>query len=266
MDGGSTRSPLRASWTRRRSRTTLAPALFSAGSFPGSSTTSAVRAIERQPPVRLSRQRRSRRAGDADVPLLAATAPIHHLQQDGAVAAHAGTASRLAGAAAGHVHILRAVEVPASAAGRLLRGRERGHRSGHDVVLRRGVPQLECVRLRRPDFKSERRRRRDAIRTTVVVQRLRRGDAFRSTSSTTFRDGKRVTERWDGRDRRVIYTYDRPSRALRRGRSATRAAARRELHQQQRTLEPRAAEASLKWSLKWLVWLQDLMLTYAFFV
>ena len=32
------------------------------------------------------------------------------------------------------------------------------------------------------------------------------------------------------------------------------------------TLAPRAADASLKWSLKWLVWLQDLMLTYAFFV
>ena len=33
-----------------------------------------------------------------------------------------------------------------------------------------------------------------------------------------------------------------------------------------RTLEPRAGEASLKWSLKWLVWLQDLLLTYGGFV
>jgi hypothetical protein len=32
------------------------------------------------------------------------------------------------------------------------------------------------------------------------------------------------------------------------------------------TLEPRADEAGLKWSLTWLAWLQDLMLTYAFFV
>jgi hypothetical protein len=32
------------------------------------------------------------------------------------------------------------------------------------------------------------------------------------------------------------------------------------------TLAPRAREASLKWSLKWLTWLQDLMQTYAFFV
>ena len=33
-----------------------------------------------------------------------------------------------------------------------------------------------------------------------------------------------------------------------------------------RTLTSRGDEASLKWSLKWMVWLQDLMLTYGFFV
>jgi hypothetical protein len=32
-----------------------------------------------------------------------------------------------------------------------------------------------------------------------------------------------------------------------------------------RTLAPRSDEASLKWGLQWMVWLQDLMLTYAFF-
>ena len=33
-----------------------------------------------------------------------------------------------------------------------------------------------------------------------------------------------------------------------------------------RTLRPRSGEASLKWGLQWMVWLQDLMLTYGFFV
>jgi hypothetical protein len=33
-----------------------------------------------------------------------------------------------------------------------------------------------------------------------------------------------------------------------------------------RTVAPRSDAASLKWSLKWLAWLQDLMLTYAFFI
>jgi hypothetical protein len=30
-----------------------------------------------------------------------------------------------------------------------------------------------------------------------------------------------------------------------------------------RTLQPRAQEASLKWSLKWMAWLQDVLVTYA---
>jgi hypothetical protein len=33
-----------------------------------------------------------------------------------------------------------------------------------------------------------------------------------------------------------------------------------------RTMQPRSEEAGLKWSLTWMVWLQDLMLTYGFFV
>ena len=32
------------------------------------------------------------------------------------------------------------------------------------------------------------------------------------------------------------------------------------------TLEPRATEAASKWSLVWMAWLQDLMLTWSFFV
>ena len=33
-----------------------------------------------------------------------------------------------------------------------------------------------------------------------------------------------------------------------------------------RTLEPRGDEAATKWALKWMSWLQDLLLTAAFFV
>jgi hypothetical protein len=32
------------------------------------------------------------------------------------------------------------------------------------------------------------------------------------------------------------------------------------------TLAPRAQEASRKWSLAWLIWLQDHLLTYGFFI
>ena len=103
-------------------------------------------------------------------------------------------------------------------------------------------------------------------RTVVVVRRF--GEAtFPVDVVTTFRNGERITERWDGRDRRAIYSYERPAQAL-----SVQVDPQRVLlldvnyTNNSATLEPRAREASLKWSLKWLVWLQDLMLTYAFFV
>ena len=103
-------------------------------------------------------------------------------------------------------------------------------------------------------------------RTVVVVRRF--GEAtFPVDVVTTFRNGERITERWDGLDRRAIYTYERPSQAL-----SVQVDPQRVLlldvsyTNNSATLDPRADEASLKWSLKWLAWLQDLMLTYAFFV
>jgi hypothetical protein len=33
-----------------------------------------------------------------------------------------------------------------------------------------------------------------------------------------------------------------------------------------RTLEPKGPAAATKWSLKWMVWLQDQLLSWAFFV
>jgi aminopeptidase N len=114
------------------------------------------------------------------------------------------------------------------------------------------------------EFRST--RHGDGFRTVVVARRF--GEAIHPVDVvTTFRDGKTVTERWDGRDRRAIYTYDRPSQAL----SVQVDPARLLLldvnyTNNSATLEPRAGAASLKWSLKWITWLQDLMLTYAFLV
>jgi hypothetical protein len=103
-------------------------------------------------------------------------------------------------------------------------------------------------------------------RTTVVVRRY--GEAtFPVDVVTTFADGRQEKERWDGRDRRVIYTYDGRAKA-----THTQVDPERVLlldvnyTNNSRTLSPRAGEAGLKWSLKWMVWLQDLMLTYAFFL
>ena len=117
------------------------------------------------------------------------------------------------------------------------------------------------VRLK-PDTTDE----TDGYRTVVVVRRY--GEAlFPVDVVTTFRDGQRATEQWDGRDRRAVYTYNRPSEAL-----SVQVDPERVLlldvnyTNNSATLDPRADEASLKWSLKWLAWLQELMLTYAFFV
>ena len=106
----------------------------------------------------------------------------------------------------------------------------------------------------------------DGFRTTVVVRRY--GEAIYPVEVvTTLRDGQTITDTWGGADRRMVYTYDRPSQA-----SSVQVDPRRRLlldvnyTNNSRTLQPRAEEASLKWSLKWFVWLQDLMLTYAFFV
>jgi aminopeptidase N len=103
-------------------------------------------------------------------------------------------------------------------------------------------------------------------RTTVVAQRL--GEAtFPIEVRTTFDGGEQVTERWDGRDRRVTYVYERPARAAHVQVDPNRMLLLDVNYtNNSRTLTTRGDDVSVKWSLKWMVWLQDLMLTYGFFV
>jgi len=92
-------------------------------------------------------------------------------------------------------------------------------------------------------------------RAVVVAQRL--GEAtFPVDVVTTFADGQQATEHWDGKDRRVIYTYERPARVTRveidpghvllldinRTNNSC-------------TTQPRADAAARKWSLAWMVWM-----------
>jgi len=103
-------------------------------------------------------------------------------------------------------------------------------------------------------------------RTTVVVRRY--GEAFFPVDVvTTFANGEQVTEKWDGRDRWRMYSYDKAARA----REVQVDPARVMLldvnyTNNSATLAPKAEEAAGKWSLKWMVWLQDLLLTWSFFV
>ena len=120
--------------------------------------------------------------------------------------------------------------VQASGAGGLLPDREA--RSGRDLtaffdqvyrssnVFDYGVQDLESVR------------EGDRFRTTVVVRRY--GEAmFPIDVLVTFKNGERVTEHWDGRERWKVYVVrSAVAGARRRGGSGPRAAARRQPHQQ----------------------------------
>jgi hypothetical protein len=100
-------------------------------------------------------------------------------------------------------------------------------------------------------------------RTMVVVRRL--GEAiFPVDVVTTFADGDRIVEHWDGADRWKAFVYERPSRAI----SAEVDPGRILLldvnwTNNSRTTKPQGPRAATKWSLKWMVWLQDCLLSWA---
>jgi hypothetical protein len=116
------------------------------------------------------------------------------------------------------------------------------------------------------DLVSEWRQATGLHRTTVVARRF--GEAtFPVDVLTTFDNGEQVRERWDGKDRRKLYVYERAARAAHVQIDPQRVLLLDVNYtNNSRTLQPRAEEAAVKWSLKWMLWLQDLMLTYGFFV
>ena len=117
-----------------------------------------------------------------------------------------------------------------------------------------------------PDPRFEERTVEGVYRTTVVVRRF--GEAiFPVDVVTTFANGDQLRERWDGRDRWRAYTYDRPARGVQVEVDPERTLLLDvDYTNNSQTLAPQADEAARKWSLKWMIWLQDLMMTWAFFV
>jgi hypothetical protein len=103
-------------------------------------------------------------------------------------------------------------------------------------------------------------------RTRVVARRL--GEAiFPVNVEVTFENGEKVRQRWDGVDRWKAFTFERTSPA---------ASARVDpdhvllldvnYTNNSKTLAPRTHEAVHKWTMKWIAWLEDLLLTYAYVV
>ena len=80
-------------------------------------------------------------------------------------------------------------------------------------------------------------------------------------------NGEQVREAWDGRARWQVFTFDRPVKAVSAQVDPERVLLLDTNYtNNSREMEPAAEEAATKWSLRWMVWLQDLMMTYAFFV
>jgi hypothetical protein len=103
-------------------------------------------------------------------------------------------------------------------------------------------------------------------RTDLVVRRY--GEAYFPVDvRVTFENGESVTEQWNGRDRWRQFTYERPSKAV-----SAQVDPERVLlldvnyTNNSRALAPLGRRAATKWALKWMVWLEDALLTWAFFV
>ncbi|HJU43193.1 MAG TPA: M1 family metallopeptidase [Vicinamibacterales bacterium] len=104
------------------------------------------------------------------------------------------------------------------------------------------------------------------FRTTVVARRIGAGQ-FPVDVLVTFSDGHQERERWDGRARWQYFTFDRPARAVSAQIDPERVLLLdTSFTNNSRTLEPARDRAATKWSLRWMVWLQDLFMTYAFLV
>ena len=103
-------------------------------------------------------------------------------------------------------------------------------------------------------------------RSTVVARRLEAGQ-FPVDVLVTFSNGEQERRPWDGLGRWQVFTFDKNVRAV----SAQIDPERRLLldtnyTNNSRTLEPASDRAATKWALRWMVWLQDLLMTSAFLV
>ncbi|MCU0255857.1 MAG: M1 family metallopeptidase [Vicinamibacterales bacterium] len=105
----------------------------------------------------------------------------------------------------------------------------------------------------------------DLHETQVVVRR--HGEAvFPVDVLVRFEDGSEVRQRWDGRDRWRLFTFERQARAVSAEVDPDRVLLLdQSVTNNSRTLAPQGEAAATKWSLRWMVWLQDLLLTYGFF-
>ncbi len=125
---------------------------------------------------------------------------------------------------------------------------------------------LEVLRSEPSGATEETRKTHGRFRTTVVARRLGEG-VFPVDVRVVFENGEEQRWRWDGRDRWKQFETERgvaaayaqvdPDRVLLLDVHTTN---------NSYSMKPRAKQAARKWSLAWLIWLQDHLLTYGFFL
>ncbi|MGH9460222.1 MAG: M1 family metallopeptidase [Vicinamibacteria bacterium] len=106
----------------------------------------------------------------------------------------------------------------------------------------------------------------ERYRTEVVVRRIG-GAMFPVEVQMVFADGTQVRKQWDGVSRWQLYVEERPSRLEFAVVDPDRKLA-LDLNytNNSRRLEPESTLPARKWASKWMIWLQDLLATFAFFV
>lgn len=104
------------------------------------------------------------------------------------------------------------------------------------------------------------------FRTTVVARRLAAGQ-FPVDVLVTFENGSQERRTWDGLGRWGVFTFDSASKAVSAQIDPERHLLLDTNFTNNSITTARAGKAAAaKWSLRWLVWLQDLLLNGAFFV
>ena len=105
-----------------------------------------------------------------------------------------------------------------------------------------------------------------AFTTTAVVRRYGEGE-FPVDVVVRFEDGREERVRWDGRDRWKLFEFTTPARARTAQVDPERVLLLDiDYTNNSASVAPDAPRAARKWSWAWLIWLQDHLLTYGFFV
>ena len=117
-----------------------------------------------------------------------------------------------------------------------------------------------------PDRHQGTWRTTSVLRTTVVVRRYGDG-VFPVDVVVRFANGGTAREHWDGSGQWKAFTWDRPSPAVSAEVDPGHVLVLDvNTANNSRTAQPESDAAATKWTISWMVWLQDLLVTYAFFV